>query len=137
MENNCKKILVIDDEYDARELMSDFLELRGYEVLMAENGKQGIKRFKSENPDIVLCDLQMPELDGLGVLKYIKQNSDDKPVIVISGTGVLQDAIGALKLGAWDYLEKPMPNMEVLEFAVKRALDKSTLLKENKKYRIF
>jgi signal transduction histidine kinase len=128
-------ILSIDDEALIRESITDYLEDSGYKVLQAENGKQGLEVFRKEHPDIILVDLRMPEIDGLDVLTAVTRESPGTPVIVVSGTGVIQDVIDALRLGAWDYLVKPISDLAVLEHAVVKCLERAQLLKENQLYR--
>lgn len=137
MKNTVKgsKILVVDDEEALRIGVTSFLEDRGYEVCEADNGKTGIEVFDKENPSVILVDLRMPEKSGLDMLKEVTDKSPDTPIIVISGAGLISDAIEALHLGAWDYLMKPIPDMMVLDHAVKNAIDRANLIKENRKYR--
>lgn len=129
------KILVVDDEEALRIGITSFLEDRGYSVCEADNGRTGIEVFDQENPSVILVDLRMPEKSGLEMLKVITDNSPDTPIIVISGAGLVSDAIEALHLGAWDYLMKPIPDMMVLDHAIKNAIDRANLIKENRKYR--
>lgn len=133
--NSQVRILVVDDEVPVRMSLGAFLEDCGYVVLEAENGRVGLEKFKSENPDLVLVDLRMPEVDGLEVLQKITTQSPDTPVIVVSGTGFIGDVVEALHRGAWDYLLKPVIDLEMLRYAVKKALERSSLIKENKAYR--
>ncbi|MFQ6092941.1 MAG: response regulator [bacterium] len=102
------RILVVDDEQETREFISEFLELRGYQVLTAANGLEAISAVKSERPHIVLLDIRMPGLDGLEALQRIR--AIDKEVGVIMVTAVKDEKIGeyALKLGACDYITKPI-----------------------------
>ena len=127
-------VLVIDDEASVRESIRRFLEDGGYVVRQAEDGRVGLELFKQEPTDLVLVDLRMPEVDGLEVLSQIVGMSPDTPVMVVSGTGVLRDAIEALRLGAWDFLTKPIEDMGVLLYAVERALERARLLRENRAY---
>jgi len=129
------KILVVDDEEALRIGILSFLEDRGYTVCEAENGKTGIDVFTSENPSLILVDLRMPEKSGLEMLREITEKSPDTPIIVISGAGLISDAIEALHLGAWDYMMKPIPDMMVLDHAIKNAIDKAGLIRENRLYR--
>ncbi|MBU2510922.1 response regulator [bacterium] len=129
------KILTIDDESLIRESIVDYLEDSGFEVLQAENGRIGLEVFRSELPDIILVDLRMPEIDGLDVLTTVTKEAPATPIIVISGTGVIQDVIDALRLGAWDYLVKPISDLAVLEHAVNKCLERAELLKENQRYK--
>ncbi len=129
-------ILIIDDDPVVRESICVFLEDSGFNTLEAENGRIGLDRFRREKQvDIILVDLRMPEVDGLDVLAAVTKESPETPIVVVSGTGVLQDAIEALHLGAWDYVSKPIQDMEVLEYAVRKALERAGLLVENRKYR--
>ncbi len=129
------RVLIIDDEAGIRESMAAYLEDSGFDISEAENGRIGIEKCRVRLPDIILCDLRMPELDGLGVLAAVQEEFEETPIIIVSGQSDLQDAIQALKLGAWDYITKPVPDMAVLEHAVRLALEKASLIRENRKYR--
>ncbi len=129
-----QKILIIDDETIIRQSFADHLEDLGYQVLTAENGRKGIEIIKREEPDLTLTDLRMPEMGGLEVIKHSMQLNPDTPIIVVSGAGRLGDAIQALRLGAWDYILKPIEDMSILEHQVKKALEKKILIQENKMY---
>lgn len=129
------RILTIEDEVMVRESIVAYLEDSGYEMLQAENGRIGIERVEHDRPDLVLCDLRMPEVDGLQVLAKVTQEMPETPVIIVSGTGVIADAIEALKLGAWDFITKPIEDMAVLEHAVVKCLERANLLRENREYR--
>lgn len=134
-ENTEPKILAIDDEPVIRENIASYLEDSGFTVLQAENGHQGMELAGRENPDVILLDLRMPEMDGLEFLEQISREAPETPVIVVSGTGVLQDAIEALRSGALDFITKPILDMAVLEHAVRKALERSRLVHENRRYR--
>lgn len=109
------KILIIDDEKDILNTLSSILEDEGFTVSKAMDGKEGLAIFDRENPDIVLLDVWMPELDGIQVLKKIKKKNKDAIVIVISGHGTISTAVEAVKVGAYDFLEKPLSIEKVLE----------------------
>ncbi|MCP4154801.1 MAG: response regulator [bacterium] len=128
-------ILTIDDEKFIRQSFCNYLEDFDYTVLEAENGRIGLEVFEREKPDLVLVDLHMPEVGGLVVLEAIRANSPDTPIIVVSGTGVMGDAVTALQLGAWNYLLKPIEDLSVLLHAVEQALERSRLIKENREYK--
>ena len=130
-----KKILTVDDDEFVREVLAAYLEDSGYEVLQAENGRLGLELFRREAPDLVMLDLRMPEMDGLEVLGRITEESPDTPVILVSGMGTIGDAIKALKLGAWDYIAKPIHDMLVLEHAVNKALERAEFIDQRKRYR--
>jgi len=127
-------ILTIDDEENIRDSFRLFLEDFEYDVIEACNGREGIEKIESEKPDLVLCDLRMPDVDGLEVLQFIKDKELDTPIIVVSGTGVIGDAIEAIRRGAWNYLLKPIQDMSVLLHAISQALERSRLIAENRAY---
>ncbi len=127
-------ILTIDDEDNIRDSFRLFLEDFDYHVVEACNGREGLIAFDREKPDLVLCDLRMPEMDGLEVLEAIKQRSPNTPIIVVSGTGVIGDAIEAIRRGAWNYLLKPIQDMSVLLHAISQAMERSRLIIENNAY---
>ncbi len=129
------RVLVIDDEAIVRESIVAYLEDSGFEVIEAENGHEGVACFNSQLPDIVLCDLRMPNMDGLAVLKQINKTHPTTPFIVVSGAGVMADVVQALRLGASDYLIKPILDMEVLEHSIIRNLKQRRLLEQNTTYR--
>lgn len=129
------RVLVIDDEAIVRESIVAYLEDSGFEVIEAENGHEGVACFNSQLPDIVLCDLRMPNMDGLAVLQQINKTHPTTPFIVVSGAGVMADVVQALRLGASDYLIKPILDMEVLEHSIIRNLKQRRLLEQNTTYR--
>ena len=128
-------ILVIDDESVIRESFRDFLEDYGFQVFTAENGAVGLEVLLRMHPDIVMTDLRMPEVDGLAVLKRCVETYPDIPVIVISGTGRIQDVVEALHRGAWDYLLKPIEDMTVLLHAVNKAVTRVEMVQASKQYK--
>ncbi len=130
-----QKILAIDDDDLVRESLSIYLEDSGYEVIQANCGTLGLALFREHLPDLVLCDLRMPDMDGLTVLSHLSEENSEIPVIVISGAGLIQDVVEALRLGATDYLVKPIADLHVLEHAVSSALKSAKLERENRKYR--
>ena len=134
MASRRERIAVIDDTEMVRKVLVRFLERLGFATLEAADGQQGLDLIRANRPNLVLCDLRMPNLDGLDVLKILRQESPELPIVVMSGEGLLQDAIGALQLGAWDYVEKPV-ELPVLEHAINRALEKAALVEENRRYR--
>lgn len=100
-------LLIIDDDEVVRESLAAYLEDSNFKVLQALNGLQGLQIFESEQPDLVICDLRMPQIDGLELIRRIRQTASETPIIVLSGAGVMSDAVEALRLGAADYLIKP------------------------------
>jgi DNA-binding NtrC family response regulator len=129
------RILIVDDEAIIRESISTYLEDSGFSVMTASDGLEGLNHFRSEMPDVVLLDLRMPKVDGLEVLAAVMAESPETPVIVITGAGVLQDAVAALRLGAFDFITKPIIDMVVLEHAVRKAFERVQLQNENRRYR--
>jgi len=129
------KILTIEDEPPIRKGIVAYLEDSGFTMLEANDGPSGIEIFRREQPDVVLCDLRLPGMDGLEVLSTITAESPETPVIVVSGVSLLNYAVQALKRGAWDYITKPIHDMAVLESAVRRVLDHAELLRQNREYR--
>lgn len=115
------KILICDDEEGVRESLRLILE-RDYDLVLASDGEQALAKLK-ENPDInvVLLDIKMPVVDGLGILKQIKELQPDKPVIMITGYQTTETAAEAIKLGALDYIIKPINSAAVLS-SIRRAL---------------
>ena len=116
-----KKILVVDDEDSIRQSLSDVLKDEGFKVMLASNGKESLKMLDSNLPDLVILDIWMPMMDGTEVLKAIKAKYPALKVIMISGHGNIEAAVKAIKLGAYDYIEKPL-SLEGVLLTVKRAL---------------
>ena len=129
------KVLTIDDEPIVRENIAAYLEDNNHDVLQAGDGKSGLEIFRREKPDVVLCDLRMPKVDGLEVLEAVRRDAPETPIIMISGTGVIHDVIEALRLGAWDYIIKPIHDMGVLDHALNKSVERAELLKENRLHR--
>ncbi|MBW2308748.1 MAG: sigma-54-dependent Fis family transcriptional regulator [Deltaproteobacteria bacterium] len=128
------KILIVDDEKHTRQGLSELLGGGGYQVITAANGYQAWELVLQESPDVVLADLKMPGMDGLQLLRKIKEFNSETPVIVITAHGTVKTAIEALKLGAEDYLMKPV-NIEEMEILVRRTIEKSRLIQEAKSLR--
>ncbi|AOE85868.1 two-component system response regulator RssB [Pseudomonas sp. TCU-HL1] len=135
MHNPSAKLLIIDDDEVVRASLAAYLEDSGFSVRQASNGLQGLQVFEQERPDVVICDLRMPQVDGLELIRRISELESETPVIVVSGAGVMSDAVEALRLGAADYLIKPLEDLAVLEHSVRRALDRAALRLENRRYR--
>lgn len=123
-------ILVVDDDEAIRKSFAYFFEDCGYQILEACNGREGLDIFQRSRPDLVFTDLLMPEMSGLDLLAALKELSPETPVIVISGIGIVADAIKAVKLGAWDFITKPVYSMTEMEIVAKRALENVELRHE-------
>ena len=119
-------ILIIDDEKNIREGLSDALELEGYNTVVAENGKLGLERIAKGDIDLVITDLRMPELSGEMVLEKVVAENPSIPVIVLTGHGSIDSAVDAMRKGAYNFLTKPL-NLDQLTMIVKRALQSREL----------
>lgn len=128
-------VLIVDDQRSVRMFLRNILEGMGYRVFESAHGKEGLEVFCRERPDLVLTDLEMPEMGGLAFIAELNDRYINVPIIVVSGKGTLQDAIEAVHRGAWDYLIKPVKDEGMLEIALNRALERSRLLSENLSYR--
>lgn len=127
------KILVIEDDDLVRPALMALLTRLGHQPIGAVNGQAGLEAVKKGGVDLALCDMRMPVLDGVGFLEAVQALPDAPPVIVMSGAGLLDDAVEALRLGAWDYITKPIFGVEVLEHTVNKALERKALLEENRR----
>jgi len=127
------KLLLIDDEPDILRVLSRSLEADGYEVVCAQNGTEGIAAFEKEKPDIVITDIKMPSMDGIEVLKKVKDQDVDTEVIIITGHGDIENAIEALKHGASDFINKPVRD-EALAIALRRAREKAEIRQQLNAY---
>jgi two-component system, NtrC family, nitrogen regulation response regulator NtrX len=128
------KILVIDDERAIRNTLKEILEYEKYQVELAENAKQALELIKSSDFDLILCDIKMPEMDGLELLPHLIETHPDTPVVMISGHGNIDTAVEAIKKGAYDFIEKPL-DLNRLLITIRNAMDKSKLVNETKKLR--
>ncbi|MFC2160572.1 sigma-54-dependent transcriptional regulator [Acidobacteriota bacterium] len=123
------KILIIDDEKNIRDIFSLLLEEKKYLVETAENGEEGLKKNLIFNPDVILLDMNMPDFSGIEILGKIKEKTPTAEVIIITAFGTIQNAVEATKLGAYDYLEKPVHNDELL-LSISRAIEVKRLRRE-------
>ena len=118
------KLLIIDDERGIRNTLREILSDEGHEVEVAENGKQGLEMAQAKTFDLIFSDIKMPEMDGMEVLKALKNGENDEngdaslngetPIVMISGHGDVETAVHALKLGAYDFLLKPLDLNRIL-----------------------
>lgn len=108
------RVLVVDDEPDSVELLQEFLTSKGYEVVTASNGEEALRKVKEERPHLVLLDVRMPGMNGLDVLRKVREFDQEVGVIMVTAVNEEDTGREALKLGAFDYIVKPL-NLEYLE----------------------
>lgn len=125
------KILIIDDDPQIRMLLRDRLQANGYEISLAENGVKGLELLEKESMDLMLLDLQMPEMGGMEVLDHLRQRSVDIPVVVLTAHGTIERAVEAMKLGAYDFLLKPC-KPDHIKLVVQKALERKGLQEQNR-----
>jgi two-component system response regulator AtoC len=125
-----KRILVIDDETNMRHMLSALLTKSGYDVDTAHDGHDGLNKVKTQHYNVILCDLKMPNMDGMEFLKQSKNYLDETTVIMMSAYGTLETAIAAMKLGAYDYISKPFKPDEV-NLVLQKAQEREQLRQEN------
>jgi DNA-binding NtrC family response regulator len=125
-------ILVVDDEPDIRELIKDILQDEGYLVVTAANGEQARTAFDANNPSLILLDIWMPDIDGISLLKEFKQQNPDINIVMMSGHGTIETAVEATRLGASDFIEKPLSMAKLLR-GVELAIEHHQKQAENQK----
>ncbi|NMC65519.1 MAG: sigma-54-dependent Fis family transcriptional regulator, partial [Acidobacteria bacterium] len=123
-------LLIIDDEKSLLDVLSLMFKKEGYEVKTAASGAEGLDILTNNTVDLVITDIRMPHLSGMEILKYVKENQPETPVIVITAYGSIQQAVEALKAGALDYIVKPF-DIEELKILVARGLERKHLELEN------
>ncbi len=124
------RILVVDDEQGMRDFLSIMLKKEGYDVVAAENGEHALKAIHAEIYDLVITDVKMPKVDGIEVLRTVKEISPETVVIVITAFATTDTAVQAMKLGAYDYITKPF-KVDEIKLIIQKALEKRHLRKEN------
>ncbi|MHC1743627.1 MAG: response regulator [Syntrophobacteraceae bacterium] len=127
-------LLTIDDDEPIRRSIRVFFEDSGFRVLEAGDGLTGLAIFWKEKPDLVLIDLRMPGMSGLDVIDVLSKEAPGAPIVVLSGTGIIGDAIDAIRRGAWDYVAKPIADLAQLEHVVSMALERARLREERLTY---
>jgi len=120
------RILLIDDEENFRHMLSVILKKRGYDVEIAGSGTEGLKKIDTAAFDTVLCDIRMPQMDGLEFLKEAQKAGCESTIIMMSAYGTLDTAIEAMKLGAYDYISKPFKPDEII-LTLKKAEERERL----------
>ena len=119
------KVLVIDDEQGIRHLLDTLLSRKGYDVVLADNGRKGLEIFRRERPDVVVLDLKMPEMDGVAVLQQIRRLTPDQPVIILTGAATPEREQQVRALGVTEFVEKEF-SLHRLGDALKRLLKTPT-----------
>ncbi|MEO9652825.1 MAG: sigma-54 dependent transcriptional regulator [Roseobacter sp.] len=129
-------ILIVDDERDIRELISDILIDEGFATRMAGNSDDAMSAFNAETPALIILDIWLKDskMDGIDILKTVKRDNPDIPVVIISGHGNIEIAVAAIKQGAYDFIEKPF-NIDQLLVVIRRAMETSRLRRENQSLR--
>jgi two-component system NtrC family response regulator len=129
-----QKILVIDDDESLRRVLEYTLQEEGYEVFTAASGEEGLELFEERQPALVITDMKMPGINGFQVLKEVKERSAEALVIIVTAFGEVDAAVKAMKLGAYDFITKPLSRDE-LKLTVKKALQFLGLTEENRQLR--
>jgi len=124
-----KKILVVDDEKLIRWSLVQKLSQWNYDTAEAETGNEALKAFDSENPDLILLDINLPDIEGIEVLKELKQRKPEIPIIMITAYGSIEDAVSAMRMGAYDFITKPIDDLKI-QGTIKNALETATLKQE-------
>ncbi|MFO7982459.1 MAG: sigma-54 dependent transcriptional regulator [Desulfuromonadales bacterium] len=123
------RILVVDDEHLIRWSLEQNLSKQGYDVTTASSGEEALKLAKEESPDLMLLDIQLPGMNGMEVLEKVKESEEDILVIMLTAHGVLETAVKAMRMGAYDYVNKPF-NLDELAIVIKKALETGELKRE-------
>ncbi|WP_272700278.1 response regulator [Desulfovibrio sp. Fe33] len=126
-----EKVLLIDDEVEFLEALSERMEIRGMDVTTADNADNAVNAIKSGDYDAIVLDLQMPDMNGIEMLKVIKKGNPDMQVILLTGQATLEAGIQAMKLGAMDFMEKPA-DIDALTDKIKKAQAKKMVIVEKK-----
>ena len=125
-------ILIVDDERDIRELISDILEDEGFATRLAGNSDEAMSAINAETPGLIILDIWLKDskMDGIDILKAVKRDNPDVPIVIISGHGNIEIAVAAIKQGAYDFIEKPF-NIDQLLVVIRRGMETSRLRREN------
>lgn len=135
MNDKKPRLLIIDDDAPFRDSLAEWLSGSGYDVEQVSTAKDALNTINSLAPDVILLDLHMPGLSGFEFLQKLTEQGTNTPVIVITGAATMSDAVQALRLGASDFLNKPIMDMAVLDHSVSRCVEQSRLRNENRLYR--
>ncbi|MDX1775200.1 MAG: EAL domain-containing protein [Desulfobulbales bacterium] len=124
------KVLTIEDDPEVRKTIVEYLSQKGYATFEAVTGEAGLSLLAEVLPDLVLLDLRLPGMDGLEVLSHITKGAPEVPVIIVTGKGTVKDASDSLKLGAWDYITKPLFDLQILDISIKNVIERAKLKRE-------
>ena len=125
-----EKILIVDDEPSNRKILAQELTHKGFIVDTAFGGKEALAKVTSSPPDLVILDYMMPDLSGLDVLKEIRKNGSDVPIIMITAYGSIERAVEVMKAGAYDFITRPF-DPDHIELVVRKAIERQTLKRED------
>ncbi|MEK6530391.1 MAG: HD domain-containing phosphohydrolase, partial [candidate division NC10 bacterium] len=131
--NNGKRVLIVDDDRQVREVLHEIFLSNGYKCELANDGREGLEIFRATRPPLTVTDVKMPVMDGLEFLKLARKFDADAAVIVLTGVGDVKTAIESLKVGAYDFIIKPV-NVDELLIAAERAMERRQLLIERREY---
>lgn len=121
-----KKILVVDDEAGIRDMLSYELSAHDYEIITAPNGEEALERIRNEHFNLLICDIKMPRMNGLELLRAVKKAAPDMEVVITTGYGTVETAVSAMKMGAYDFVQKPF-NLDEILAVTGKALEKSEM----------
>jgi response regulator RpfG family c-di-GMP phosphodiesterase len=133
MSHNGRHVLIVDDDRQVREVLHEIFYSNGYDCQVANDGREGLEIFRATRPPLTVTDVKMPVMDGLQFLKSIRRLDADAAVIVLTGVGDIKTAIESLKVGAYDFIIKPV-NVDELLIAAERAMERRQLLIERRQY---
>lgn len=120
------KVLILDDDPGICKILGNILTEKGYDVIIANNGKEGIRKIKEEDPDVVLLDIKLPEIDGLSLIKKHPEMTTDSSIVILTGYGTIESAVQSMKLGVYDYLTKPF-DIKKIVITVEHAIETKIL----------
>ncbi len=131
-----RDILIVDDDWQVREVLHEIFLSAGYQCLLAADGREGLALFRASRPPLTVTDLKMPNMDGIQLLQAILGVDPDAAVIVLTGAADVKTAIDSLKFGAYDFIMKPV-NVDELVIAAERSLERRQLLIERREYQAY
>ena len=133
--SNSSCVLLIEDDDTIRSSAAMYLEDNEFDVHEAENGVQALELLSTITPDVIVTDIRMPLMDGFEVIEKVGASHPELPIIVMSGTGDLADVVKALRFGVWDFILKPIADMNILLHSINKSVEKAVLIEENRQHR--